>query len=389
MSLGLQFPQQTGKRKELDNRLILIGNGFDLGHGLKTSFEDFYLDYLANAINTFYSKNKYIDELLEIGFKNSNYQNPHHRIITVSPSEALKELEALKITPSTYVIFSSKILNTINDSISDKKWVNIEALYFSVLLMIMKSTPEKDWSKAIGNLNKELDYIEKLLVAYLLKIENSFKFDNSNIKLLLDLFTEDFLIQDFATLKLKGEYRPKGILFLNFNYTEILSNYIERCKQITYTDINYIHGRIKEVEQNPIIFGFGDEHDKKYLDFEEKNNNVLFEHIKSFKYLRTDNYYNLLRFIDSNLFQVQIYGHSCGVTDRTMLNHIFEHENCKSIKVFYHQKEDGTNDFTDKTYEISRHFNDKGLMRKKLVPFNLSQPMPQPVEFKNQNKHNC
>lgn len=27
------------------NRIILIGNGFDLAHGLKTSYKDFYDDY--------------------------------------------------------------------------------------------------------------------------------------------------------------------------------------------------------------------------------------------------------------------------------------------------------------------------------------------------------
>ena len=61
-----------------------------------------------------------------------------------------------------------------------------------------------------------------------------------------------------------------------------------------------------------------------------------------------------------------------------MLNEIFEHNNCKSIKVFYYRREDGTDDFTEKTYEISRHFKDKGLMRKKLVPKVKSLRMPVP-----------
>jgi hypothetical protein len=51
----------------------------------------------------------------------------------------------------------------------------------------------------------------------------------------------------------------------------------------------------------------------------------------------TKNFYELTRFIESNNFQTYIYGHSCGISDRTMLNQIFEHENCKSIKIFYHK----------------------------------------------------
>jgi len=61
-----------------------------------------------------------------------------------------------------------------------------------------------------------------------------------------------------------------------------------------------------------------------------------------------------------------------------MLRQIFEHEECKSIKIFYHQKTEHKNDYTDKTYDISSHFLDKASMRKKIVPYDLSYPMPQP-----------
>jgi len=120
------------------------------------------------------------------------------------------------------------------------------------------------------------------------------------------------------------------------------------------------------------------EFDKKYLEFEDEKNKELFKHIKSFEYLQTKNFYDLTRFVESDDFQVYIYGHSCGISDRTMLNQIFEHEYCKSIKIFYHQMSEEINDFTNKTYEISRHFKDKTMLRKKLVPLELSRPMPQP-----------
>ena len=48
------------------------------------------------------------------------------------------------------------------------------------------------------------------------------------------------------------------------------------------------------------------------------------------------------------------------------------------MKIFHHKIAENTNDFTDKTYEISRHFRDKTMLRKKLIPFELSSPMPQP-----------
>lgn len=94
--------------------------------------------------------------------------------------------------------------------------------------------------------------------------------------------------------------------------------------------------------------------------------------------MQTKNYNQLTRFIESNDFQVHIYGHSCGLSDRTLLNQIFEHNQCKSIKIFYHKIDDDTNDFTDKTYDISRHFKDKIMLRKKLISLELSIEMPQP-----------
>jgi len=91
---------------------------------------------------------------------------------------------------------------------------------------------------------------------------------------------------------------------------------------------------------------------------------------------KTVNYRELIRFIDSEDFQVFILGHSCGLSDRTMLNMIFQHPKCVSIKVFYYEKE-GWNNFFDLTQEIARHFRDKELMRRKIVSQDISESMPQ------------
>jgi hypothetical protein len=98
--------------------------------------------------------------------------------------------------------------------------------------------------------------------------------------------------------------------------------------------------------------------------------------MKSFGYFKTSNYHDLIRFIEADNFQVFILGHSCGLSDRTMLNMIFEHNNCKSIKIFYYGDEK-SNNYAELTQEISRHFSNKGEMRKKIVPFDKSSAMPQ------------
>jgi len=168
-------------------------------------------------------------------------------------------------------------------------------------------------------------------------------------------------------------------MILSFNYTNTLEKYKEECQKSINTEINYIHGKLDTVS-NPLIFGYGDEYNKSYLEFEELNNKELFKHIKSFGYFQTNNYHDLIRFVDEDDFQVYIFGHSLGLSDRTMLKQIFEHEKCKSIKIFYHKLSDTKDDYTDKTYDISTHFSDKALMRKKIVNKPNSFPMPQPID---------
>ena len=137
---------------------------------------------------------------------------------------------------------------------------------------------------------------------------------------------------------------PKNSLILNFNYTTTIEKYINEFGGILPKTkemrINYIHGKVND-KSNPIIFGFGDELDADYVKIESEKRKGFLNYIKSFGYFKTSNYHDLIRFIESDDFQVYILGHSCGLSDRTMLNMIFEHTNCKSIKIFYYQTASG------------------------------------------------
>ena len=89
--------------------------------------------------------------------------------------------------------------------------------------------------------------------------------------------------------------------------------------------------------------------------------------IKSIKYQESDNYRNVLGFIESAPFQVCIMGHSCGNSDRTLLNTLFEHKNCISIKPYFYIKQDGTDNYLGLVQNISRNFTDMKLMRDRVV----------------------
>ena len=165
---------------------------------------------------------------------------------------------------------------------------------------------------------------------------------------------------------------------MNFNYTSIGHEYFDRLT-VNHKSFNFIHGSLDKRYGDP-IFGFGDEFDQNYKEFEDLNDNEYLKHIKSFEYSKKQNYFSLIRYIDELPFQVYLFGHSCGLSDRTMLNTLFEHENCKSIKVFYHGEKGDEYDFIDKINNISRHFMDKTLLRKRIVPHDMCRPMPQPIK---------
>jgi len=73
-----------------------------------------------------------------------------------------------------------------------------------------------------------------------------------------------------------------------------------------------------------MIFGYGDELADEYKEIEKLNHNEYLKNVKSINYLKTDNYKNLLDFINSDYYQVCIFGHSCGNSDRTLTKVFWE-----------------------------------------------------------------
>ena len=223
-------------------------------------------------------------------------------------------------------------------------------------------------SSLTNDINKELTYLSYYLKEYLISLR--IKISKKDSLRYFKHFNETMKDDEFMNVKSEQVKVKNGDnYFLNFNYTDSITEVLKHFNSYTYTQ-NFIHGNLKDEE---IIFGFGDEMDSIYKEIEELNDNRFFKHIKSFHYFKSPNLRQLLTFLNSGDFQVCIYGHSCGLSDRVMLNEIFEHENCKSIKIYYYNDED----FTIKTMEISRHFNSNQIMRKKIVNKSIDCLIPQ------------
>ena len=209
-------------------------------------------------------------------------------------------------------------------------------------------------------MSKKLDdygYVFPIKNSVLNEIKEYFEIENSSIPKVLLL--------------------PDEIMLLNFNYTTIADKYIIDNEIFK---INHIHGNVSD--ENSVIFGYGDELDVNYKEIEELNSNEFLNKIKSVKYLEANNYKEILSFVDSEPFEVYVIGHSCGNSDRTLLNKIFEHENCISIKPFYYtyNKEGKERDnFTEIVQNITRSFKDKQLLRERVVSKVYCQVLPQSI----------
>ena len=51
------------------NRLVLVGNGYDLAAGLKTSYEDFLVDFFKGCLFKAIKDGNYKDQLITIDIK--------------------------------------------------------------------------------------------------------------------------------------------------------------------------------------------------------------------------------------------------------------------------------------------------------------------------------
>lgn len=386
------------------NRLVIIGNGFDLAHGLKTSYKDFIEWYWNNKVKKFikephFNSSEHSDPLCSLKASKDinsiqffNFCNSNLFFYQRKDSYTYQEVKKYFDDNSKYLLMeSSPFLERIMNNLNEKGWAGIEFDYYQLL----KETLEPECEFTANELNSQLQFLQTKLVEYLKTLDKASLQQSLFDKITNKIDTSDFsvksediaikgisdeeisgIITDHTGPRCLNKTIPYNTMILSFNYTNTALLYNTKNKKIapfdinppkeTFIEHNYIHGSLDTPEQ--IIFGYGDDLERNYKDILDTNDNEMLKYSKSVKYLETNNYHRLLQFIESAPFQVFIMGHSCGISDRTLLNTIFEHDNCVSIKPFYHEDKDkGTDNFLDIVMNLSRNFNDKQKFRDRVV----------------------
>ncbi len=325
------------------NRIVLIGNGFDLAHGLKTSYKDFIDWYLTEKKDTSGILHKSLIR--------------HYDLYVTCMTE--KQIEDCMREFCTF-------LENIRKRVGTTGWVDVEEEYYALLLQL--AFHHSDNSKKLNPmiLNIQMGHLKNMLIEYL-KLE-----EKKEVKVIHSI--KDKIYRPIQRREIVVEYlnysnncnpdkiSPENIMLLNFNYTKIAKRYAETEQN---AQVNPIHGYLDNAES--VIFGYGDELDVEFEKLKKLNDNECLRNMKSIRYLEADYYRKMLEFIESGPFQICIMGHSCGISDRTLLNTLFEHKNCISILPYYYIKEKGSDNYLELVQNISRNFTDMKLMRDRVV----------------------
>ncbi|MCR4829392.1 MAG: bacteriophage abortive infection AbiH family protein [Bacteroidales bacterium] len=350
------------------NRLVLIGNGFDLAHGLKTSYADFINWYWEQRVNGFRGNLTNVSEdplcTFELYDDDIRCWNvfAFHLPRFINKPLGKDVIQSIMEDTSRFKATLSPFFERIIKSIETKGWVDIENEYYSMLVR------EKDYGDRIKTLNNHLDFLREKLIEYLNieKVKSCTLHDEIKDKIYRPI--------ESCELSVKGKQMPENyyalskIMLLNFNYTSTPEMYLS-----DKATVNYIHGNLEDPQS--VIFGYGDELDENYKKLKEQNDFECMRQVKSIRYLEHDNYRRMLEFIESAPFQAVIMGHSCGNSDRTLLNTIFEHPNCVSIKPYYYLKDDRTDTYSELTISINRNFSNPKKMRDRVVNKDYTEPL--------------
>jgi hypothetical protein len=210
------------------NRIILIGNGFDLAHGLKTSYNDFIDDFWEQKANIFQkafhsrdlkflsqenpSSCEYQDK--DIAITNFLY-HPMHIFDTDTKQQGFRKftdiiIQLKKISPHAS---SLSIKNKLLSKITYKKelnWVDIEEEYYYALIEFSNNKNDD-----IDILNNEFLMIQTPLENYLKSLDITKVKKTPQIEQKIYAYFPPYDV----VAKIPAGVGLDNFLYLNFNYT--------------------------------------------------------------------------------------------------------------------------------------------------------------------------
>lgn len=144
------------------NKLVLIGNGFDLAHGLKTSYKNFLDWYMCDSFQRFCDNKGHKDALIEVKNKYSGMLLEFKQ----KPTTFEDVLSFISINDYQSITYHSKFFQSILDLFKNSNWVDIEIYYFKMLKAYFINPNLIKKEEVVEKLNSEFDFLITKLADY-------------------------------------------------------------------------------------------------------------------------------------------------------------------------------------------------------------------------------
>lgn len=326
----------------LRNNILIIGNGFDIANGYKTSYTDF-VSFIKNKEYINYNSISKYDKFIEI--VQSNIFIKHFLTIEFDFWSNVEE-EIKRIISATAYVYSDGSKNRESKSLPDSYRATVavrldeytkKVLYEFGLVNncygnhvlsseYYDSMSGIKWNKLNKLLIDQLIDFKKLLTIYLKEIVPLLRFNHNSE----------------PSAKVKEQIKKiEPSYIITFNYTDYYKEYFPN------TEANHVHGDLKNEN---IVLGFDDNEltGTEYVRFKKYFQRIQ-NKLKPIN--KNDECFNVEELVLSNACDekvfleniISIYGLSFDITDEDYIKELFNVPNTKKVVVYYYSDEDYDN----------------------------------------------
>lgn len=364
-------------------KILILGNGFDLAHGLPTRYSDFlefclrvekiyclgleFTEYNNTYIDNWIMNGEIKNSLLE-AFKTRQkntifLEGGMSNNIVTSANSAIQEMHEC-LTDNVWYNYLRNLFKA--NTIKGENWIDFESEISLVIQEIDKysnnlSKPYNGFFKKLDNEDIDDNTISDKLKSFREIINKIYKVperheitikvfrekcceDLEKLTRALELYLAAFVEKLTVNLRSKDIEKIKPDYVINFNYTNTFAKYYGEEKNIFY-----IHGKCKEsnsLESNNMVLGIDE-----YWSEEERDKHTNFTIFKKFaqrirKKTGIENYKYLNEIYEiyekrggiwsgnvdkknthtDGTTLVYVFGHSLDITDKDILFDFFENE---------------------------------------------------------------
>lgn len=346
--------------------ILVIGNGFDLAHGLQTTYKDF-LRFTDEF--TIYKTAK--DNRQELGWGDDEDIRFYQYFIDLF-NKSQSDDRAKKIVNELDMLIKDNVWLKHFKNVQVKSgWIDFESEISRVVQVLEEICKLINDAQKQGKSEIKLEQHHKKALRYVgvdegnnledaikLTKERSLK-DLDRLIRCLEIYLSDYINNVSLEKTLPDiDYLPDIDKVLSFNYT---NTYEKLYKKYSSTEFDYIHGKAdirRNVETNNMVLGIDE-----YLKGDERNENIEFIAFKKFYQrihketgclyknwvaeIKSDNKIgvrkqdgkDVISAINVGHHNLFIFGHSLDITDKDVLRDLIINDNVQTV-IFYLDKDD-------------------------------------------------